>query len=308
MNYAVKCNDKNYKVVVDYDHFVDNPRIDGFYESTMFLKSNNMFYCDDEHINRFEDISKKFFGREKEFSIRELREQAHKKGYAMLPIWGLNHSGIVLGTTEHNPFGSWDSGLLGFIWEKTDNIQETELLLENEVDTMERYMDGRVYTVSIESFYRDDNYQETIGNVYLDCQNPDSVKEFVGEMLGSDKLCIVDLPSNILTEWELEDIFKSREIKLNQENRINEIVDKLFEKDFASKIELALSSYLIDEGIDSLSAPIVIDLMKEQEWYPDFLEDACNLLKNDELLDFAIANYGEELRGAVEVYSGSIER
>lgn len=80
-----------------------------------------------------------------------LEEEGEK--LVWLPVYMFEHSGVALQTTPFSgPHAAWDSGQVGFIYVHKDKLAAegideatAALILENEVKTYSKYINGEVY-------------------------------------------------------------------------------------------------------------------------------------------------------------------
>ena len=129
-NYLLEGNDSNlYKIVVDTEECPIDPFEDIYEDVQIFIDTN--FYVGSncplaDSFETFDINFKKIFKIDWGLNIPQnprnyletVLRKAEEAGYLCLPIWGYSHSGYSFFASEHNPYGSWDSGLAGFAWTK----------------------------------------------------------------------------------------------------------------------------------------------------------------------------------------------
>jgi len=79
--------------------------------------------------------------------VREQRlmiQEEFEKTYVSLPLYLYDHSGLSMSTSSFSC--PWDSGQVGFIYAKKDDDEELlRMLLVNEVEVYDQYLQGEVY-------------------------------------------------------------------------------------------------------------------------------------------------------------------
>jgi len=130
----------------------------------------------------------------------------NEKAKVILPLYLLDHSGLSMRTEPffEDPEG-WDSGQVGFIYTTEKKIKkfygdkklsekEIEDSLESEVRTYNDYLEGNVYTISLEEKERCN-----LGDIHT--KQIDSISGFYGY---PDKDQILDFLNGIEIEKDLE--------------------------------------------------------------------------------------------------------
>jgi len=130
----------------------------------------------------------------------------NEKARVILPLYLLDHSGLAIRTEPfYEDVGGWDSGQVGFIYTTDEKIKkfygnkkpsakEIKDSLESEVRTYNDYLEGNVYTISLE-----EKEICNLGDIHT--KQIDSIGGFYGY---PDKNQILDFLNGVEIEKDLE--------------------------------------------------------------------------------------------------------
>jgi len=141
----MKITHNNLIIKIDLDLIPTNPREwDNKCKMVFFHKNYNL---GDKHNINHKDYNS---WDELKNGLNNIYDDIH----TILPVYLLDHSGLSISTKDFND--PWDSGQIGFIFitDKTiseNKIQEKDInyILENEVVTYNKYLNGLVYSFTI---------------------------------------------------------------------------------------------------------------------------------------------------------------
>lgn len=127
-----------YSVRIERDSYVEYPFK---YDDVFTLYSNHKYFSPDKH--KMEELFND------EGNLPTLEElNSSRSEYEHFRIYSYEHGGM---TVSARPFSCpWDSGLLGIVAVKKDEVKDTEEAFKNYVKTLDQYLQGEVYTFVIE--------------------------------------------------------------------------------------------------------------------------------------------------------------
>lgn len=125
----------NRRIVIDYDDCPENPRQWGNYSRLLCVV--NRYFSLDENLSQGDLMNE--------------HKSALKRGDFVFPLYAYVHSGVSLSISPI--YCHWDSGQCGVAIVPKENAKtkrEAEKIIKNEINVLNDYIEGRVYTVFIQ--------------------------------------------------------------------------------------------------------------------------------------------------------------
>lgn len=169
-----------YSVKIERDSYVEYPFE---YDEVFTLYSNHRYFNPDKH--KMEEL----FNEEGNLPTLE-QLNSSRSDYEHFRIYLYDHSGMTVSAT---PFSCpWDSGLLGIVAVKKDEVKDPKEAFKNYVKTLDQYLQGDVYT-----FFVKDEMGETV--------------DACGGFYGDDESTLEEMLCHISDEYgiTLEDLKKA---------------------------------------------------------------------------------------------------
>lgn len=141
-----------YSVKIERDEILDNPFE---YDEVFTLYSNHRYFSPNKH-----DMEELF---DEEGNLPTLEQlNLSRSDYEHFRIYSYEHGGMTVSAT---PFSCpWDSGLLGIVAVKKEEVKDTKEAFKNYVKTLDQLLQGDIYTFIIEDEMGE--YVDSCGGFY----------------------------------------------------------------------------------------------------------------------------------------------